>query len=76
MASRHFYIQLIIRVLLITLTAVAFPFALAEKWHLMLVLTLVLLVSQVYSLIVFINRTNRKIAYFFDAIRSNIIRKF
>lgn len=70
MASRHFYIQLIIRVLLITLTAVAFPFALTEKWHLMLALALVLLVSQVYSLIVFINRTNRKIAYFFDAIRN------
>lgn len=70
MASRHFYIQLLIRVLLITLTALLLGFSVANKWYLSLFFSLIALVAQVYSLIVFINRTNRKIAYFFDAIRN------
>ncbi len=70
MASRHFYIQLLIRVLLITLTATLLGFSVAYQWYLSLFFSLIALVAQTYSLIVFINRTNRKIAYFFDAIRN------
>ncbi len=70
MASRNFYAQLILRVLLITLTALALALTVVKEWYFSLGLSLILLVSQVYALIKFINRTNRKIAYFFDAIRN------
>lgn len=70
MASRHFYFQLIIRVLLIVLTALALAFSVAWWKYLAIAFCTVLLVVQVYALITFINRTNRKIAYFFDAIKN------
>jgi Signal transduction histidine kinase involved in nitrogen fixation and metabolism regulation len=70
MASRNFYIQLIIRVALLTLTAILLAFSLSEQWYFSFGICLLLLVAQVYSLISFINSTNRKIAYFFDAIRN------
>lgn len=70
MASRNFYIQLIIRVLLITATAVFMAFCITSAWYLLLVVSVIALVSQVFDLIRFINSTNRKIAYFFDAIKN------
>ncbi|KPM30827.1 Multi-sensor signal transduction histidine kinase [Croceitalea dokdonensis DOKDO 023] len=70
MASRNFYIQLIIRVLLITATAVLIAFSVVERWYLILFVAVIALISQVYDLIRFINSTNRKIAYFFDAIKN------
>ena len=70
MASRNFYIQLIIRVLFLTLTALGLAFAAVEGWYFTLGVCLILMVAQVYSLITFINRTNRKISYFFDAIKN------
>ncbi|MBW8242494.1 PAS domain-containing protein [Muricauda oceani] len=70
MASRNFYIQLILRVVFMTLTAVALAFSVAYKWYFALGLCAIILVGEVYSLITFINRTNRKIAYFFDAIKN------
>ena len=70
MASRNFYIQLIIRVIFITLTALALAFSVSYKWYFTLGLCAIILMAQVVSLVTFINRTNRKIAYFFDAINS------
>lgn len=70
MASRNFYIQLIVRVIFLSLTAVALAFSFAYKWYFTSGLCAILLMVQVFSLITFINRTNRKIAYFFDAIRN------
>lgn len=70
MASRNFYIQLIIRVLLITATAVLMAFSITNTWYLLLSVSSIALISQVYDLIRFINSTNRKIAYFFDAIKN------
>ena len=70
MASRNFYIQLIIRVLLITATAVLMAFSITNIWYLLLSVSVIALISQVYDLIRFINSTNRKIAYFFDAIKN------
>lgn len=70
MASRNFYVQLIFRVLLITLTALAFAFAVFKLWYFTLAFSIIFLVAQVYFLIAFINSTNRKISYFFDAIRN------
>lgn len=70
MASRNFYFQLIFRVILITLTAIVLAFAVFKPWYFTLVFSVFFLVAQVYSLITFINSTNRKIAYFFDAIKN------
>lgn len=70
MASRNFYIQLILRVIFITITAVVLAFSVAFKWYFSLGLFVLILGVQVFSLITFINRTNRKIAYFFDAIKN------
>lgn len=70
MASRNFYIQLIFRVLLIAFTSLIFAFALVKTWYFTLAFSICFFVAQVYSLISFINSTNRKIAYFFDAIRN------
>nr|WP_298923640.1 ATP-binding protein [uncultured Allomuricauda sp.] len=70
MASRNFYVQLIFRVLFITLTALAFAFAVFKLWYFTLAFSIIFLIAQVYSLIAFINSTNRKISYFFDAIRN------
>ena len=70
MASRNFYIQLILRVIFITITAVVLAFSVAFKWYFFFGLCVLFLVAQVFSLITFINRTNRKIAYFFDAIKN------
>ncbi len=70
MASRNFYIQLILRVTLMSLTAVGMALALAKSWYLLLVMAVLLLVVQAFLLISYINSTNRKIAYFFDAIKN------
>ena len=70
MASRNFYLQLIFRVLIITFSALGMAFSYSKEWYITLVLLVILLVVQVTSLIAFINNTNRKIAYFFDAIRN------
>ncbi|WP_350286659.1 ATP-binding protein [uncultured Croceitalea sp.] len=61
---------MIVRVVLLTLTALLFAFSVLKVWYFLLFLSLVALVAQVHALIIFINRTNRKIAYFFDAIKN------
>jgi len=70
MASRNFYIQLIFRVIFLTIAAIAMAFALSHQWYFVVGLCAFILVALVFSLITFINRTNRKIAYFFDAIKN------
>ena len=70
MASRNFYIQLITRILFITLTAILLGFGAVKAAYIWLFVAILALVIQVYSLIQFINSTNRKIAYFFDAIKN------
>ncbi len=70
MASRNFYFQLILRVLIITFTSIALAISYVNQWYLATGILTILLVSQTYFLITFINSTNRKIAYFFDAIKN------
>jgi len=70
MASRNFYFQLILRVLLIAATSVLMAISFVNQWYLTMGLLVLMLVAQTYSLIAFINSTNRKIAYFFDAIKN------
>jgi len=70
MASRNFYIQLILRVVFLTLTIFGLAFAAVKGLYFTSGFCLLLIIAQVYSLITFINRTNRKISYFFDAIKN------
>jgi nitrogen fixation/metabolism regulation signal transduction histidine kinase len=70
MASRNFYFQLIVRVIFITLTAVFLAISFVEDRYFLLGILCILLIIQTSLLISFINSTNRKIAYFFDAIRN------
>lgn len=53
-----------------TLTALTIAFTITSRSYILFCLSAILLIAQVYSLISFINSTNRKIAYFFDAIRN------
>jgi len=70
MASRNFYLQLIARVIFQALTCIVLGFSWVNESYMGFVFLLFLLVVQVLSLINFINSTNRKIAYFFDAIKN------
>ena len=70
MASRNFYLQLIFRIMGITLNALLIAFSWSKSGWVLLGISLLIFPFQVYSLIHYINRTNRKIAYFFDAIKN------
>jgi len=70
MASRNFYLQVILRVVFITISAIGLAFLFEKKYYLISFFLLLILVLQVHQLIHFINHTNRKIAYFFDAIKN------
>lgn len=70
MISRNFYFQLIFRVIFLSFTALVSAFLLFDHRYILTFLAFILLVVQVVFLIKYLNHTNRKIAYFFDAIRN------
>ncbi|SFR48681.1 Histidine kinase-, DNA gyrase B-, and HSP90-like ATPase [Robiginitalea myxolifaciens] len=70
MASRNFYIQLIFRVFGIAAAAILMAYSQGNQWWITFGISLAILFGLVLDLIRYINSTNRKIAYFFDAIRN------
>ncbi len=70
MASKNFYLQLILRVTLLSLTALLAGFALYKQQLLLSFLCLVGVIIQTIVLIRHLNHTNRKIAYFFNAVKN------
>lgn len=70
MASRNFYLQLILRVSFITLTALGMAFLFENGYYALCFFGLILLILQAWQLVYYINNINRKIAYFFDAIKN------
>ena len=62
--------QLVVRICLICLTALIVAFLFFSDRYTLAGLMLVLLVVQTVSLVTYTNHTNRKIAYFFDAIKN------
>jgi nitrogen fixation/metabolism regulation signal transduction histidine kinase len=70
MVSRHIYLLLVVRVVFIVLTALALAFFFFETQYILSLLLLFALILQTASLITYVNHTNRKIAYFFDAIKN------
>lgn len=70
MVSRNIYLQVVLRIVFITLSAVAAVYFFFEKQYIAGGIATIVLVTQTSSLIYFVNQTNRKIAYFFDAIKN------
>ncbi len=70
MVSRNIYIQLIFRIVFITGLALGIGFLFFTQRYILAAILLFLLVLQTVFLIQYINQTNRKIAYFFDAIKN------
>jgi two-component system nitrogen regulation sensor histidine kinase NtrY len=70
MVSRNIYLQLVVRICFICFTALLVAFLFFSDRYILAGLMLVLLVVQTVSLVNYTNHTNRKIAYFFDAIKN------
>ncbi|PCE66170.1 sensor histidine kinase [Sediminicola luteus] len=70
MISRHIYLQLIGRILFIVVSAVLAAYLYFDGQYIQAFLFLFALVVQSYYLIRYVNQTNRKIAYFFDALKN------
>ena len=70
MVSRHIYLQLALRIVMIVLSALGMAFCYFAGQYMLSGILLVVLVLQTFYLITFVNQTNRKIAYFFDAIKN------
>ena len=70
MVSRNIYLQLVFRVILMTVTVVISTYFFFDKQYLAGVIGAVIMIFQSAGLINYVNQTNRKIAYFFDAIKN------
>ncbi|MFK5972580.1 MAG: ATP-binding protein [Flavobacteriaceae bacterium] len=70
MVSKHIYLQLVLRILFLLISAMGMAFLYVNGQHLLSLAMLSLLGIQTVSLIRYTNHTNRKIAYFFDAIKN------
>src|SRR5690554_1418418 len=71
MASKHLYFQICLRVIFILLTSLLFGYLFLKDEFTLSAYIIVLLVLQAVWLIRFLNKTNRKIAYFFNAVENN-----
>lgn len=70
MVSRHIYLQLIFRIVMLAFTALGLAFFFFDGRFAWAAFLLLLMILQAVSLIHYVNQTNRKIAYFFDAIKN------
>lgn len=72
MVSKNFYIRIVFRVCLLALMALFFGWIVfSEKVFVFGIFVGIIFFIQVIELIYFLNRINRSIAYFFDAIRND-----
>ncbi len=70
MVSRNIYVQLVFRVVVISITAVIATYFGFNNQYIAAGIGAVILVLLTAGLINYVNQTNRKIAYFFDAIKN------
>ena len=70
MVSRNIYLQLVLRIILISISALAAGFFFFRNQYILAALAVLLLILMTSFLIHYVNQTNRKIAYFFDAIKN------
>ena len=72
MISKKFYINILIRIILILVTCISIVPFFAKDEKLFTILSLIILLTvQVYALIKYINKFNREIAYFFSTLKTN-----
>ncbi len=70
MIYKRFYLVVIFRVLLIVLSTIVLAYlAVVVKHHISSVILIILVALQTWSLIIYLNQTNKKLATFFDSIR-------
>ncbi|SIP93986.1 sensor histidine kinase [Maribacter ulvicola] len=70
MVSKSIYYQLVFRIILIAVCALFTAFLFAKEHYLLGGILALVFIGQTYGLIHYVNQTNRKIAYFFDAIKN------
>lgn len=70
MVSRNIYLQLVFRVILMTTTVIIATYFFFNKQYVVGSIGAIIMVFQTGGLIGYVNQTNRKIAYFFDAIKN------
>ncbi|MFS4468667.1 sensor histidine kinase [Maribacter sp. 2210JD10-5] len=70
MVSRNIYVQTVLRIVFITFTALLSAYFFFGGQYIAFSITLIILIIQASYLISYVNQTNRKIAYFFDAIKN------
>ena len=70
MVSKSIYYQLIFRIVLIALSALLAAYLFFNDNYLLCSIIGTVFIAQAYGLIYYVNQTNRKIAYFFDAIKN------
>ncbi len=70
MVSKSIYYQLIFRIVLIALSALLAAYLFFNDNYLLSAIIGLVFIGQAYGLIYYVNQTNRKIAYFFDAIKN------
>ena len=72
MLSKRLYINIIIRVLLITATSVLLGYSLVSQHSIRLTIISILFITLLtVNLIMFLNKTNRNIKYFFDSVKND-----
>lgn len=70
MINTNFYFQVIIRVLLITLSAIGLAFAFEKSLYAIVGIVFLVMCIQVFFLISYVNQINTRISYFFNAIEN------
>ncbi|WP_186754004.1 sensor histidine kinase [Echinicola salinicaeni] len=71
MASKHLYFQICLRVLLLLFSSLLFAHLYLKGEYTLSIYIAAIILFQTIWLIRFLNKTNRKIAYFFDAMENN-----
>ena len=70
MVSRNIYLQVVFRIIAIVIAVVVSTYLFFSKNYITGVIGVITVISLTVSLINYVNQTNRKIAYFFDAIKN------
>lgn len=70
MVSRNIYFQTVMRIVFITFTALLSAYFFFGGQYIAFAISLIILIALTIYLISYVNQTNRKIAYFFDAIKN------
>lgn len=72
MASKNFYLQIVFRTLLLAASALTMGWLFfGGKLYVLGVVIILIFIAQIIEIINYLNRTNRKIAFFFDAVRND-----